>query len=58
MVVVAQLRDWRSRDAWLPIEPPSKQGALYRYVRLGLYPNEWAGTAVARTQGGYGELNQ
>jgi len=26
---------------------------FHRYVRIVLYPNGWAGTAVARTQGGY-----
>jgi len=43
--LVAEVRDW----------PYSR---FHRYVRLGLYPNDWAGTAVARTQGGYGELNE
>jgi len=43
--LVAEVRDW-------------PYSTFHRYVRLGLYPNDWAGTAVARTQGGYGELNE
>jgi len=42
---VAEVRDW-------------PYSTFHRYVRLGLYPNDWAGTAVARTQGGDGELNE
>jgi len=43
--LVAEVRDWT-------------YSTFHRHVRLGLYLNEWAGTAVARTQGGYSELNE
>ena len=43
--LVAEVREW-------------PYSTFHRYVRLGLYPNDWAGTALARTQGGYGELNE
>ena len=31
---------------------------FHRYVLLGRYPRDWAGSVLARTQGGYGELDE
>jgi hypothetical protein len=31
---------------------------FHRYVRIGLYPSDWAGIAAARTQGGFGEPDE
>ncbi len=41
--LVAEVRDW-------------PYSTFHRYAQLGLYPQDWAGAALPRTEGSYGEL--
>ena len=50
-IIIRSSMDSSRRSGW-------PYSTFHRYVLLGLYPRDWAGSALARTQGGYDEPDE